>query len=37
MIDVGRVVKMGGWEGNTHKEGELEGLGGCFSRNRERE
>jgi len=24
-------------EGNTHKEGEGEGLGGCLPRNRERE
>jgi len=39
----GRVAMGGGWqwgedgEGNIHKEGEGEGLGGCWPGNRERE
>jgi len=27
----------GGWGGNTHKEGEGEGLGGCWPGNQEKE
>jgi len=34
---VGRAARGGGWGGNTHKEGEGEGLGGCLPGNRERE
>jgi len=33
----GRVVMGGGWEGNTHIEGEGEGLGRCWPGNWERE
>jgi len=32
-----RAVMGGGWEGNTHRKGEVEGLRGCWLGNRERE
>jgi len=37
MIFGGRVVMGGGWGGEAHIEGEGEGLGGCWPRNREGE
>jgi len=37
MIVGGRVVMGEDGEGNTHREGEGEELGGCWPRNRERE
>jgi len=33
----GRAARGEDGEGNTHNEGEGEGLGGCLPRNRERE
>jgi len=37
-VIVGGMAAMGrGWVGNTHKEGEGDGLGRCLLRNRERE
>jgi len=33
----GRVVMRGGWGGEVHIEEEGEGLGGCWTRNREGE
>jgi len=37
LIVGGRVVMGGGWGGEAHKEGEGEGLEGCWPGNREGE